>query len=222
MMTAVLLVVAAVSCVAGLGAPPCARAAAQQASAASLVRPSGCGDAAGAVYGAWFEMILSHSGTVMLDTCSTEWDTVIQVEQLNTCLAQNDNASTCAHPAASRVQFEGVAGSTYDILVRTSGWHAGVHEHARIATAALLHPQRRRIQCDQFFQHPFAGVLIPGEHTVGNCQPDTCRCVPVPLLGFHWHLLLVPPAQLQCYQEVPGLYSRHWSHTSAGDRACSH
>ena len=75
---------------------------------------------------AWFEFTAPSSGTFVADTCgSINFDSKIAVftscGQLNSVIACNDDASGCLNsqgqPFASRVAFQGVAGTTYFIAV---------------------------------------------------------------------------------------------------------
>ena len=75
---------------------------------------------------AWFEFTAPSSGTFVAGTCgSINFDSKIAVftscGQLNSVIACNDDASGCLNsqgqPFASRVSFQGVAGTTYFIAV---------------------------------------------------------------------------------------------------------
>jgi hypothetical protein len=76
----------------------------------------------------WYRWTAPNSGPTTIDTCTGEIDSILAVytgSQLNalTRVADNNNDPACAtaDPYGSKVSFEAVAGTTYDIAVGDAG-----------------------------------------------------------------------------------------------------
>jgi hypothetical protein len=85
----------------------------------------------------WFKYRPATSGTVTVITCGSNYDTVVSAHSGNcgalTQLACNDDDNTCAsNGLASRITFNGVAGTTYRI--RVSGYANGTGNYSILVT----------------------------------------------------------------------------------------
>lgn len=139
--------------------------------------------ASGAVHSVWWRWTAGATGTAVVDTFGSGFDTLLSVytgstlDSLN-LVAANDDANGTAH---SRVSFEAVAGTTYYIAVDGSGDEYGpVVLNAPAGVAVSNNPP---VVSDQSFaadENAAAGTVVG---TVAASDPDAGQTLTYSIVG---------------------------------------